>query len=98
MILVMWVCEISTAADSNRFTKGWGGFTESALNSTFFSLNRRAPLPLPPPPLVGLLLPSLPLLVSICQWQLKRTRQHLRLPPLQPLLSVLAPMSQRLPL
>jgi hypothetical protein len=36
----MWICEISTASDANRFTKGWTGFTESALNSTFFSLNR----------------------------------------------------------
>ncbi|KAL4459221.1 hypothetical protein ABPG75_014086, partial [Micractinium tetrahymenae] len=43
MVLVVYLAETSTANDSNRYTKGWKGFYESALNTLFFSFNRKGP-------------------------------------------------------
>ncbi len=42
LVVVLYVCETATADPSNRFTKGWAGFRDSAFNATFFSLNRCA--------------------------------------------------------
>ncbi|KAI7840176.1 hypothetical protein COHA_005959 [Chlorella ohadii] len=43
LVVVLYVCETATADPSNRFTKGWAGFRDSAFNATFFSLNRKGP-------------------------------------------------------
>lgn len=43
MIAIMYAAETSTADPKNRFTHGWRGFCDSALNSAFLTFNRKSP-------------------------------------------------------